>query len=203
METLWRIARTLSIRGGRGKALPPLLFFTDPARTPDIAAVMARLPRGAGIVWRPFGAPGRIREGRRLCALARSRRLVFLAGADPALAQAVRAHGVHLPERLARLAAPLRRRHPRWLVTTAAHSRRALRRAAGADAAVVSPVFESRSPSAGTAIGPRRLAAWSRGAPLPVYALGGINHANARRLGGVVGIAAIEALLDGSSGARR
>ena len=58
MERLWRAARRL--RAGRkaaGDRLPPLLFFTDPDRTPSPETVMKRLPRGAGVVFRPFGRP--------------------------------------------------------------------------------------------------------------------------------------------------
>jgi len=37
-------------------ALPALLAFTDPVRTPDPAALATSLPRGAGLVFRAFGA---------------------------------------------------------------------------------------------------------------------------------------------------
>jgi len=62
----------------------------------------------------------------------------------------------------------------------------------------VSPVFESASPSAGRPLGTLRFARMIRGAGLPVYALGGVNAASARRLtrSGAAGLAAVEALLD-------
>ena len=64
----------------------------------------------------------------------------------------------------------------------------------GCDAALVSAVFESRSPSAGRPIGPRRFARLVRTAGLPVYALGGVDARTARRLldTGAVGLAAVE-----------
>ena len=124
----------------------------------------------------------------------------MLAGADPILARAIGAGGVHLPERSSHLAAATRLGRPGWIVTAAAHDARAIRRAfaAGADAVLVSPVFESRSPSAGRPLGPTRFAALVRAARGPVYALGGINAATARRLlgSGAVGIAVVEALLE-------
>jgi thiamine-phosphate pyrophosphorylase len=175
-----------------------LLFFTDPARTPDPEAVAETLPRGAAVVYRAFGAPDALARARRLKAIATRRGLVLLIGADPALAAAAGADGVHLPERLTHRARGIRRRRPGWIVTAAAHGAGAARRGRvlGADAVVVSPVFPSRSPSAGVAIGPLRLAAIARGAGLPVYALGGINGKNARRLldVGVAGLAAVEGL---------
>jgi len=180
------------------KALPSLLFFTDPVRTPDPAAVAATLPAGAAVVFRAFGAADAEAVGRELRRVATARRLKLLVGADARLAAAVGADGVHLPERLAGRARALKTWRPDWIVTAAAHSERAAHLAgrAGADAAVVSAVFPSRSPSAGAPIGPVRLAAIARRAPLPVYALGGVNSKTARRLldAGLAGLAAVDAL---------
>jgi thiamine-phosphate pyrophosphorylase len=174
------------------------LFFTDPVRTPDPAAVLARLPPGAGVVYRAFGAADAAETGRRLLRLARRKRLTLLVGADASLAAAIGADGVHLPERLAWRARTLRRARPGWLVTSAAHSRSAIvkGRRSGADAAVVSPVFPSASPSASRPIGALRFAQLVRDARLPVYALGGVNAATARALtrSGAAGLAAVEAL---------
>ena len=181
-------------RRARGrKGLPPLLFFTDPARTPDAEAITATLPAGSGVVFRAFGADDAIEQGQRLAAICQTRGLTLLAGADGKLAKAIGAVGVHLPERLSGGARGLARR---GIVTAAAHSVRAGRRAlaAGADAVVVSPVFPSNSPSAGKPLGPVRLALMVRAIGGPVYALGGITSKTARRLTdvGLVGLAAVE-----------
>jgi thiamine-phosphate pyrophosphorylase len=183
-------------RKGRGKGLPALLFFTDPERTPDAEAIAATLPRGSAIVFRAFGAADATAQGLRLKKIARARGLKLLVGADAGLAARIGADGVHLPERLAHRARRIRR--PRLLVACAAHSTLAVRRAkaAGADAAVVSAIFPSASPSAGAPIGPVRLALLVRQAGLPVYGLGGINNKTARRLidAGLVGLAAVDGL---------
>lgn len=191
------MTRTAAALGARASSRkPPLLFFTDPGRTPDIEAAAARLPRGSAIVYRSFGDPAAEPRARGLLAIARARGLRLLIGADWDLARRIGAHGVHLPERLAAQAGRLRR--PGFLVTTAAHSLGAARRALawGADAVVVSAVFPSASPSAGAPMGPVRLAILARAAGGPAYALGGINDKTARRLlpTGVIGIAAVEAL---------
>jgi len=161
-------------------------------------AVAAALPRGAALVFRGFGAPDAEAQALRLRAIARARGLKLLIGADADLARRVGADGVHLPERLASRARRLKGANAGWIVTAAAHSLAAARRAwmAGADAAVVSPAFASNSPSAGRPIGPVRLALLVRQAGGPVYALGGINDRTARRLRGVglVGLAAVEGL---------
>jgi thiamine-phosphate pyrophosphorylase len=195
--TLERTAAHLSRRSSGRKALPPLLFFTDPARTPDPEAIALRLPRGAGVVYRAFGAADAAARGRRLAGIAQARGLVLLAGADAMLAGAIGAGGVHLPERLAHCARRLKAARPDWTVTAAAHSLSAARRAlaAGADAVVVSTAFESHSASAGRPMGPVRLALLARQAGGPVYALGGITQKNARRLAGLrlAGLAAVDA----------
>lgn len=135
----------------------------------------------------------------KLRAIARRRGLVFLVGADARLAAALKADGVHLPQRLAARAGRLRRARPGWRVTAAAHDLPAVlaARRAGAEAVVISPVFPSRSPSAaGRALGPLRLAGLARAAGGRAYALGGVNAVTARRLPmtQVIGIAAIDGL---------
>ena len=183
---------------GTSAKLPRLLFLTDPQRTRRPELIAERLPRGSGVLFRAFDTADAVAVGRRLKAVALRRGLVLLAGADPALARAIGADGVHLPERLAHRAGALRRARPGWLVTAAAHSRPAMLRAAraGADAVLVSPVFESASPSAGRPLTVIRFAALVRGARTPVYALGGIDGRTARRLvaSGAIGIAAVGAL---------
>jgi thiamine-phosphate pyrophosphorylase len=193
--TLERTARLLPARRRLRKALPALLFFTDPVRTPDPEAIAARLPPGSGVIYRHFGAPDAEARARRLMAIARERRLRLLIGADPALAAKIGAHGVHLPERLAHRAAALKRANPGWLVTSAAHSLAAARRGS-ADAVVISVAFPSKSASAGAALGSVRLAARVRAAGRPAYALGGVNNKTARRLidAGLVGLAAVDGL---------
>jgi thiamine-phosphate pyrophosphorylase len=132
-----------------------------------------------------------------LSEIARRRGLVLLVGADVQLAVAIGAAGVHLPERLASAARRLKAARPSWIVTAAAHSALAARRAlaAGADAVVVSTVFASRSASAGRPMGPIRLARLAQAAGGRVYALGGITNENARRLASLrlAGLAAVDA----------
>jgi len=196
---MWRWARTLRPARVRGKALPRLFFFTDPARTPDPEAVIARLPRGAGVVYRAFGDPDAVVKGRRLVRAARRHGLLVLAGADAGLAARIGADGVHLPQRRAVLARAIKRARTTWIVTAAAHSESAMvmARRCGADAVFVSTVFVSASSSAGRPIGALRFAALTVRAGLPVFALGGVNGKTARCLTQTraAGIAAIDALL--------
>jgi len=172
-----------------------MLILTDPQRTPDPLEVASRLPRGSGLVYRAFGAEDAGAQADRLATVARARDLVLLIGADARLAQACGADGLHLPERRVHEARRLRARFPLWRITAAAHGGAALRRAraAAVDAALLSPVFPSRSPSAGAPLGPLRAAALVRLAGLPVYALGGVDLRTVSRLAGTgfAGVAAV------------
>jgi thiamine-phosphate pyrophosphorylase len=199
LQRLWRIARVLQSRQARRRRLPPLWFMTDRARVADPVAAARRLPPGAGVILRDIGMPGRAALAAALAAACRRRRLVFLIAADERLAMAVGADGVHLPERLAARAGRLKARHRGWLVTAAAHGAAALRRAAAADAAFLSPVFPTRSHPGAPHLGPVRFAALTRAATLPVYALGGLDARSAMRLrpARVAGVAAIGAVAAG------
>jgi thiamine-phosphate pyrophosphorylase len=201
MSRLLRTAIALGFRnhvGKPGSRLPALWLVTDPVRTPDPVATAGGLPRGAGLIYRSFGEPEALSVACALRQVANRRGLVFLIGADAGLATAAEADGVHLPERLMSLAPGLRRAHPRWRITTAAHDRRAVLRAArlGLDAAFLSVVFESRSPSAAAPLGPIRFAGLIQDAGLAVIALGGVNDRTAPRLvgTGASGFAAVEGL---------
>jgi thiamine-phosphate pyrophosphorylase len=180
-----------------GRPLPRAFFVTDPVRTPNPPAVIKRLPRGFGVIWRHFGESNRLTVGRQLARACQRRGLIFLVSADPALAARIGADGVHWPEK--RLTG-VRSRAPDSIETTAAHSRLALARAArlGVDAAIVSTVFPSRSTTAGAAMGPLRFRQLARMSPLPVYALGGVNARNAARaMHHAAGWAAVETVVDG------
>ena len=198
MEVLSRTAARFGPWPARGKPLPNLMFFTDPQRTPDPERVAERLPPGAAVVFRAFGAPDAVTRGLSLRAVTTRRGLLLLVGADEDLAARVEADGLHLPQRMAGDLPAIRGRRPGWLITLAAHDRDAARigAAAGADALVASPVFASRSPSAGRPLGLKGLKSIVEAVETPVYALGGVRADTVERLlgSGIVGIAAVEAL---------
>ena len=157
-------------------------------------ALALSLPRGAGLVYRAFGAPDRLETAWTLRRITWRRGVALIVGADAALARAVRADGVHLPERMA---GPARRLRGFRLLTIAAHSPRATRRGLGlgADAVVLSPILASDSPSAGAPLGIPRAARLIRGVRGAVYGLGGLDGNSARRVAaiGVAGLAAVGA----------
>lgn len=201
-DALWRVASGLAREaakvsradGAPRPNLPPLLFFTDGDRTPGPWRVAARLPVGAGVVFRHFGAPDARETALRLREATLHRDGLLLIGRDADLAEAVEADGVHLPEALISEAAALAVRHPGWTLTAAFHGHSPLPDLTGLDALVVSPVFPAGGASGEKApLGLEGLTELARTIPRPVYALGGVNASNAPQLSasGAYGIAGV------------
>ena len=172
--------------------------MTDETRPQDPVTAARNLPRGCAIIVRHRDNASRALLALRLQAIAQSRDLLLLISQDCELAIKIGAHGLHLPESRARDAAHWKALRPQWLITAAAHSAAALASAAraGAAAALLAPVFPTRSHPDRSTLGVVRARLIARSAPLPVYALGGVNAATVLRLleSGFAGIAAIEAL---------
>jgi thiamine-phosphate pyrophosphorylase len=173
--------------------LPVLVLMTDDARLRDPVGAARALPRGSMVIVRSRDAARRRELALALREIARVRGLFLLIAGDAALAAQIGADGVHLPETRIGEAAAIRARH-KMLVTAAAHSLSALRRANAVDALILSAVFATASHPGRAALGAVRANLVAKLAPVPVYALGGITAQNARLLAGFCGIAAIGAL---------
>ncbi|MFN3815829.1 thiamine phosphate synthase [Brevundimonas sp.] len=199
---LWETAKALNRGAARvspsAARLPPLIFVTDPDRTPGPWETAARLAAGSAVIYRGFGRPQAESDARRLRGVTLEAQVRLLIGLDIALAIAVGADGVHLPERALHRAGEARAAGL-MLVTGAAHSPEALDRAAdmGLDAAVLSPVFATASPSGGEALGVEGFGALVSAARLPVLGLGGIDAASAPALAssGAAGICAVDGIV--------
>ena len=197
-DKLWRIAQTLARQSGND-ALPPLWFFTDSTRVADPIAVAQHLPTEAGVIVRDYDTPDRTDLAHALARTAQDKGLMMLVGRDAALAQEVGAHGVHLPEALTDKAPAIKRDHPDFIVTAAAHNLSALQKAArmGADAAFLSPIFPTESHPGAPTLGPVKTGLWMRQAKVPVFGLGGMDARTASRLigTGLAGFGAIGGLV--------
>lgn len=200
--TLTKYARELNRRSGAGH-LPALVFITDHTRVPDPLAVIARLDAGTAVIFRDYNAPDRLSPGRKLAEACREKSIRFLVAGDGALAEALQADGLHMPEGRIGQIPFWRHKHPDWLITAATHSLEALEAAssAGADAALLSPVFPTAShpetlESGKSLLGADGFARLSNQSPLPVYALGGITAETAALIKGkhTAGLAAIGAI---------
>jgi thiamine monophosphate synthase len=119
----------------------------------------------------------------------------LLIAGDPALAAESGAAGLHLPELRMKEAAHWRARFPHWVITSSAHSLRALMGAHYLDAVFLSPVFTTASHENAQPLTAVRAAFIATQAPVPVYAMGGVTRRNAALLAPAFsGIAAITAL---------
>ena len=155
---------------------------------------MRALPKASLVIVRARDAKRRAQLATSLLVLARARGLILLIADDPLLAVRIGAHGIHLPEARAREAAHWRARFPRWFITVAAHSLRAIGNGRAADTVLLSPVFATLSHEGAEPLTAVRARLMARQVPVPLVALGGVNAGNAVLLGGVAGIAAIGAL---------
>jgi thiamine-phosphate pyrophosphorylase len=164
----------------RQPTVPTVWLVTDARNDAVLERVMARLPRGSGVIFRHYHLAGVDRAARFRVVAANARRhghSVVLSGPMTG-ARAWGATGAYgSPAMLAPGPAGLR------LVT--AHGLREIAAAcrARADAIVLSPVFSTRSHPGGTSLGPVRFRLLARRAGLPFIALGGMDKRRARRLG--------------------
>lgn len=204
MSKLAEVARRLNFAAGAEGRLAPLILTTDAARLPDPLPAARALPPGSTVILRHYelDVAARAELGRHLIDVCRPRNVRVLIAGDPAMARHLGADGVHFPEyriRRRSLSDRLARRDFS-LITAAAHSAAALRRAVefGVDAVLLSPVLPTRSHPDARALGPTRFAALVRSCPVAVYGLGGIDGSNAARLfaSGAAGIAGISGIAE-------
>ena len=165
----------------RAKTLPALWLISDARNDAGLERALARLPRGSGLVYRHYHLEGperlaRFRALRRI-ARARGHRIVL---ADSALtAREWGADGIYGSPR----ALYPRRRGLLHLATAHGMAELGLAARLGADAALLSPVFPTRSHPGGASLGPVRFRLLARQSRVPVIALGGMTPHRARALG--------------------
>jgi thiamine-phosphate pyrophosphorylase len=186
-----------AFRAQSGSALPASILMTDDDRLADPVTAARVLPQGSMIILRARDATWRAELAQALRSIVRARKLKLLIADDPELALAIGADGIHLPEAHARNAACWRARRPNWIITVAAHSLRALSHSHDADAALLSPIFSTKSHPGAASLGTIKLRLAAQQSRRPVYALGGIDAVSVRKLQGakLAGIAAIGALI--------
>jgi thiamine-phosphate pyrophosphorylase len=194
---MMRMAARLQQGARPHPGLPLLIALTDPARLPDPVMALSTLPRGSSLIWRSYEAAPTREALADMSRRARRRGILLLVAGEARQAAMV---GTHFPER-ALLGGRRAKRSSgaRALVTAAAHSERAVIRAAqaGVDAVLISPVFATGSHPGAQTLGLIRFAQLARLASrlgLAAYALGGVTNPMAlRRLSGsgVHGVAGI------------
>ncbi|WP_235528226.1 thiamine phosphate synthase [Sphingomonas sp. Leaf231] len=158
--------------------------MTDERQGEGLWRALARLPRGAGVVFRHHETPFFERRilFERIRKIARRRGLVLVRAGDLPMRGEAGVHG----------------RRGRAAVTWPGHDRREAIAGvrAGARVVFVSPVFATRSHPGAPTLGPVRAAAVARGLPVTSIALGGMDERRWRlrlRAMGFDGFAAIDA----------
>lgn len=164
----------------RAKPFPDLWLISDARNDAVLETALLRLPRGSGLVYRHYHLADsqRLARFRALRRIARSRGHRVILADSAVTAREWGADGIYGAPR------SLYPRRSGLLHLATAHSPQDLALAArlGADAALLSPVFATRSHPGGPILGPVRFGLFARSAPLPVIALGGMNAARARFL---------------------
>jgi thiamine-phosphate pyrophosphorylase len=163
----------------RHPKLPDLWLVTDARNDHALEQVLARLPRGSGVIFRHYHLAGPERRARfkALRRAARRKGHLFVLSGTAAEAQSWRADGTYgEPQRLAK--------NPALLRLTSVHSLREIAgaRRVRADGVLLSPVFPTRSHPGAKPLGPVRFRLVAARAAMPVIALGGMVEHNARRL---------------------
>jgi len=168
------------------RALPKIWLMTDERQGGALFDALARLPMGAGVIFRHHATPPAERRVlfERVRRIARRKRLVLILAGTPRDAIGWRADGNHGYSP-----------HYARVRTAPAHNARELIAAerTGADLILLSPVFATRSHPGRRALGRVRFSALAQETKRPVIALGGMNARRARSLNGNYGWAAIDA----------
>lgn len=164
----------------RHPPVPDIWLVSDARNDAALAGVLARLPRGSGLIYRHYHLPPARRRARfaALARIVRRHRHTLVLSGTAGQAKRWHADGAYgAPAKLVRGPATLR------LVTV--HSLRELAAAhrARADAVVISPIFPTRSHPGAATLGAMRFRLLAARAHVPVIALGGMNRHRAHLIG--------------------
>ena len=164
--------------------LPRIWLVSDARNDAHLPAIIARMPRGSGLIFRHYHLPAPQRRARfaELARLAQARGFAVVLAGSIAEARMLRADGAYgPPTRLMRGTAG----QSAMICLATAHSLAeiAAARRARATAILLSPVFATASHPGARAMGPLRWRMLAMRAGLPVIALGGMDAKRARQLG--------------------
>ncbi len=165
-------------------------MLTDASRDIDPSQQLARLKSTDALIFRHYewAREDRLALGRLLRETCKKNGTPFLVAGDFQLACEVQADGLHLPSWMTKQSRNWKLHvKPGWIVTAAAHSEVEVKHAgaAGADAALLSPVFATASHLGAQTLGVIRFAQLAASAAMPVYALGGVGPSSVKRLANV------------------
>lgn len=150
------------------RPVPHLWLLSDARNDKVLERALARLPEGAGFIFRHYHLANDQRQARfrKLARVARARGLLVVLAGTPLLAKRWKADGSYGPPCAGNS-----------LRLATAHSLREIASAnrSGAAAVLLSPVFATRSHPEGKPLGPLKFRLMAMRAAMPVIALGGMN----------------------------
>jgi len=201
MKKLAKLGAPLNWRDEKKRPVPHFYMMSCQERLPDPRTVVDSLPIGTAIILRNTDPQKLEHLARSVLPHAHRRGLKVLLANNVRLALKLGADGVHLSEKTARCGP---RRHVShqldFLISAAAHSKRAIwwAQQANADVVLLSPVFATRSHVNGKPLGLLRTLRLAQTCSVRCIALGGIDALSARRLKhkSIYGLAAIGAWTD-------
>lgn len=160
--------------------LPPLFFITEKDRQKDTLAIISMLPVGAAVILRDYNIKERESLGREIKKICLKRKLKFLVAGDFHLAKKLKADGMHFSERNFRQAEIIKRRNPKFLITTSVHKKISIKKYNKniADGILLTPLFKTASHPDRKPFGAIKFNLIAKESKLPVIALAGINHSN-------------------------
>lgn len=198
MKKLAKLSAPLNWRHEKKRAIPHFYIMTCQKRLPNPLTLLDFLPQGAAIILRNSDTKTLEQLARTVLPQAHRRGLKVLLANNVHLAVKLGADGVHLSEKNAQRG-PLRNisQKPGFLISTAAHSKRAIWWAekANVDIVLLSPVFATESHVNAKTLGILNTLRLAGDCSLKNIALGGITSLSARRLKHecIYGLAAIGA----------
>ena len=174
----------------KNNKLPKIIIIFDDNKFDEKKFLNLKIPKYSAFLLRSYEAKDRKKIDKQLLKFCRMKKLKLLIASDIKLAEDINAHGVHFPEYMIKknkinwaIVKNIKSKK-RWIITVASHNLLTIKKAENfdIDAALLSPVFPSRSHLNNKSLGINKFAKIVKKTKLPIYALGGINIKNVKSL---------------------
>ena len=170
--------------------LPKVIIIFDDELFNKKKMLKLKIPKKSAFLLRSYQTKKRKKIAKQLLKFCKMKKIKLLIGSDIKLAKDINAHGVHFPEYMIKenkinwIGIKNIKYRKKWIITTAAHSTRSLKKVEGLDidAALLSPVFTSKSHPNTKCLGLNKFSKIVKKTKLPIYTLGGINIKNVKSL---------------------
>ena len=174
----------------KNNKLPKVIIIFDDELFNKKKMLKLKIPKKSAFLLRSYQTKKRKKIAKQLLKFCKMKKIKLLIGSDIKLAKDINAHGVHFPEYMIKenkinwIGIKNIKYRKKWIITTAAHSTRSLKKVEGLDidAALLSPVFISKSHPNNKCLGLNKFSKIVKKTKLPIYALGGINIKNVKSL---------------------